>query len=90
MRWGAHSTYIVFYICPGPDQGCGGELTALSGTFGSVDLDNDGDYELMLNCHWRIVLPDHKVAVISFPTFSLPPPPCDQGDSLTVSLLTST
>lgn len=55
----------------GPQQGCGGYLTALNNTFASPDSDSNGMYDKNLNCVWIIIGPVNKVIHLTFNTFAL-------------------
>ncbi|XP_064410135.1 cubilin [Latimeria chalumnae] len=55
----------------GPNQGCGGYLTAMSGTFASPDINSDGKYERNLDCVWNIVAPQNMLVNLTFSTFTL-------------------
>ncbi|KAJ8389047.1 hypothetical protein AAFF_G00124440 [Aldrovandia affinis] len=54
----------------GPQQGCGGYLTA-PGIFGSPDINLDGKYESRLDCLWTISAPINKVLNLTFTSFQL-------------------
>ncbi|KAK6490308.1 cubilin [Huso huso] len=58
----------------GPQQGCGGYLTAPSGSFGSPDIDFDGKYEASLDCVWNIVVPQNMNVNLTFSNFILEGP----------------
>uniref|UniRef100_W5MX16 Cubilin n=1 Tax=Lepisosteus oculatus TaxID=7918 RepID=W5MX16_LEPOC len=58
----------------GPQQGCGGYLTSLTGMFGSPDINYDGKYEAGLDCLWNIVVPPNKVVNLTFTSFHLESP----------------
>ncbi|KAG9276492.1 cubilin [Astyanax mexicanus] len=55
----------------GPEQGCGGYLTASSGMFGSPDIDYNGKYENYMDCLWTITVSSNKAINLSFLTFEL-------------------
>ncbi|XP_070536661.1 cubilin-like [Ptychodera flava] len=50
----------------GPTHGCGGMFTAPSGSFSSLDIDNDGRYETDLDCVYRISVDGNKVVSLTF------------------------
>uniref|UniRef100_A0A8C5UZ61 Cubilin n=1 Tax=Microcebus murinus TaxID=30608 RepID=A0A8C5UZ61_MICMU len=58
----------------GPEQGCGGYLTASSDSFVSPDADSSGRYDKNLNCVWFIIAPVNKLIKLTFHTFVLEAP----------------
>ncbi|XP_017555843.2 cubilin [Pygocentrus nattereri] len=55
----------------GPQQGCGGYLTASTGMFGSPDIDFNGKYEHYMDCLWTIAVSTNKAVNLTFATFDL-------------------
>uniref|UniRef100_A0A8C1I6Q0 Cubilin (intrinsic factor-cobalamin receptor) n=1 Tax=Cyprinus carpio TaxID=7962 RepID=A0A8C1I6Q0_CYPCA len=56
----------------GPQQGCGGYLSSSpTGTFGSPDIDMNGQYEPRLDCMWTIAAEVNKGINLTFTSFEL-------------------
>jgi len=53
---------------------CGGMLNGTTGSFRSLDADNDGRYENDLECLWRIIVPENNRILLQFSSFRLEPP----------------
>lgn len=65
---------VHFVHGTGESHGCGGVLNASSGTFQSLDYDNDGKYESGLDCVWVIMAPPTKIIRITFQRFDVEKP----------------
>ncbi|CAG2107294.1 unnamed protein product, partial [Medioppia subpectinata] len=58
---------LAYRTTLGEDQGCGGVFHNISmGSIESPDIDNDGKYELDVNCWYHFILPEDKVVKITF------------------------
>ncbi|XP_016093659.1 cubilin [Sinocyclocheilus grahami] len=56
----------------GPQQGCGGYLSSSpTGTFGSPDIDMNGQYEPRMDCMWTIAVEANKGINLTFTSFEL-------------------
>ncbi|XP_026057290.1 cubilin-like [Carassius auratus] len=55
----------------GPQQGCGGYLSSPTGTFGSPDIDLNGQYEPRMDCMWTIAAEVNKGINLTFTSFEL-------------------
>ncbi|XP_058153894.1 cubilin [Dasypus novemcinctus] len=67
----ARGWMAAFQQTRGPQQGCGGALTAPQQSFISPGSDFNGRYERNLNCIWVISAPANNLLRLTFHTFSL-------------------
>lgn len=70
----SHSLFLSPHpwFAPGPQQGCGGYLSSSpTGTFGSPDIDMNGQYEPRLDCMWTIAAEVNKGINLTFTSFEL-------------------
>ena len=50
---------------------CGAQLNATSGTFRSLDVSGNGQYENDLDCTWVIIVPENNIITLRFTSFNL-------------------
>ncbi|XP_033761795.1 cubilin-like [Pecten maximus] len=55
----------------GVNQGCGGTLNATSGSFGSIDIDGDGQYENRQDCIWTIIVGRNHLVVLTIASIDI-------------------
>ncbi|CAL1529132.1 unnamed protein product [Lymnaea stagnalis] len=83
IKKGFQASYSSTY---GPAAGCGGTLRQSSGTIRSLDIDNNGQYEPDLDCHWLIYVGENKLVTINITGINIAgQSPC-QGENVTDQL----
>ncbi|KAF4095682.1 cubilin isoform X1 [Onychostoma macrolepis] len=68
---GAEGWRATYSETLGPQQGCGGYLSSPTGTFGSPDIDMNGQYEPRMDCMWTIAVEVNKGINLTFTSFEL-------------------